>query len=149
MQKMFREHGDFASMEVQIRKKHLKTKSETSGGAWFTEHRLKTEKQWTKMLAWSLVLLSLFWSLTRSKSTLWLYIMIHAIFSPQNLRKMIEKAWTWAQTHGRIRTNEIHGEQEIQVVVDEKFEVSNQDIEEFERSGSIAVEETLCNSFKI
>ncbi len=38
-------------MEVQIRKKHVKTKSETSGGAWFTAERLKTEKQWSKMLA--------------------------------------------------------------------------------------------------
>lgn len=77
--------------------------------------------------------------------------MIHAIFTPQNLRKMVEKAWAWAQTHGRIRTNEVHGEQEIQVVVDERFEVSNQDIEEIEQSGSIAVQERLCMrmSFKI
>lgn len=51
LQKMFREHGSFSSMEVQIRKKHVKTMSETAGGAWFTEHRLKTEKQWTKILA--------------------------------------------------------------------------------------------------
>jgi len=48
---MFREHGSFSSMEVQIRKKHVKTMSETAGGAWFTEQRLKTEKQWTKILA--------------------------------------------------------------------------------------------------
>lgn len=56
---------------------------------------------------------------------------------------MIEKAWSWAQTHGRVRTNEIHGEQEIQVVVDEKFEMSKLDIEENERSGAITVEEGL------
>lgn len=56
---------------------------------------------------------------------------------------MIEKAWSWAQTHGRVRTNEIHGEQEIQVVVDEKFEMSKLDIEENERSGTITVEEGL------
>ena len=55
----------------------------------------------------------------------------------------MEKAWGWAQTHGRIRTNEVHGEQEIQVVVDETFEVSNKDIEENERSGSITIEERL------
>ena len=55
----------------------------------------------------------------------------------------MEKAWAWAQTHGRIRTNEIHGEPEIQIIVDEKFEVSKLDIEENERSGTITVEEGL------
>ena len=56
---------------------------------------------------------------------------------------MVEKAWQWAQTHGRVRTNQIHGEQEIQIVVDEKFEVSKLDTEEYERAGNIDVEEGL------
>jgi len=45
---MFREHGDFASMEVAIRKKSVKTKNENAGGGWVTELYLKTEKGWSK-----------------------------------------------------------------------------------------------------
>ena len=44
---MFRDHGDFESMEVQIRKKSIKTKNETAGGAWVTELFLKKEG-WSK-----------------------------------------------------------------------------------------------------
>lgn len=57
------------------------------------------------------------------------------------LRKMIEKAWAWAQARGKVRTNSIHGEEEIQVVVNETFELNNADIEEVEQKGSIAVQE--------
>ena len=54
---------------------------------------------------------------------------------------MVDRAFTWAQSNNRIRTNEIHGEQEIQVVLNEKFEVSNVDVEEVERCGNITVQD--------
>jgi len=54
---------------------------------------------------------------------------------------MIEKAWSWAQRHGKIRTNEIHGEDEIQIILTETFDVNSANIEESERSGNITVQD--------
>ena len=56
-------------------------------------------------------------------------------------RKMIESAWAWAKAKGRVRKNEVHGEEEIKIVLTETFDVNNADIEEVERSGSIAIQE--------
>jgi hypothetical protein len=55
---------------------------------------------------------------------------------------MVDKAWVWAQARGKVRTNQVHGEDEIQIVLSETFEVNNADIEEVEQSGSIAVQDT-------
>jgi len=45
---MFAENGSFAAMEIQLKKIHQKTQSETEGGGWVTETYLKTEKKWNK-----------------------------------------------------------------------------------------------------
>ena len=47
---MFREHGSFEAMEVQIKKKHVKTKNENAGGGWYSELFLKTHENWTKTM---------------------------------------------------------------------------------------------------
>lgn len=45
---MFREHGSFETMEIQIKKKSVKTKNQNAEGGWFTELTLKQEKGWSK-----------------------------------------------------------------------------------------------------
>lgn len=59
------------------------------------------------------------------------------------LRKMVERAWAWAQARNKVRKNGIHGEEEIQIVLSETFSIENQEVEEHEQSGSIAVQESL------
>ena len=54
----------------------------------------------------------------------------------------MDKAWAWAQARGKVRTNEIHGEEEIQIVLSETFEVNNADIEEVDQTGNITVQDT-------
>lgn len=48
IKQMFAENGSFAAMEIQLKKIHQKTQSETEGGGWVTETYLKTEKKWNK-----------------------------------------------------------------------------------------------------
>ena len=57
---------------------------------------------------------------------------------------MIEKSWAWAKNFPpgvKHRTNEIHGEEEIKIVLRETFENQNANIEEVDRVGTFAVEE--------
>lgn len=56
-------------------------------------------------------------------------------------RSMIQKAFQWAEANGRKRKNAIHGEDEIQIVLSETFELKDLEIEEQERSGSLVCEE--------
>ncbi len=51
LKQMMLDHGSFAAMEVHLKKTSEKSKSETSGGGWYTEHYLKTAEHWTK--SWS------------------------------------------------------------------------------------------------
>ena len=57
------------------------------------------------------------------------------------LRKMCDKAWEWARTHKRIRCNPVHGEEEINVILTETYELEDVNLEETNRSGSFQVEE--------
>ena len=59
---------------------------------------------------------------------------------------MIDRAFEWAKknstpTNKRFRTNEVHGEDEIKIVVNDTFEFDNIDLDETTRSGSVTVEE--------
>lgn len=45
---MFKEHGSFAELEVQIKKKHLKSKETAKSGGRYTKHYLLTKEGWTK-----------------------------------------------------------------------------------------------------
>lgn len=58
---------------------------------------------------------------------------------------MIENSWAWAQKQGpgRFRINEIHGEEEIKIVLFQGFDDTNAQIEEVERKGQLSVEEGL------
>lgn len=59
------------------------------------------------------------------------------------LRKMIDKAWEWAKNQGptKFRTNAIHGEEEVRIVLSDTFEHEDVDIEENQRTGTMEVED--------
>ena len=60
---------------------------------------------------------------------------------------MVEKAFAWADANGAKRTNEIHGEEEIKIVLDQTFEVEKTQKEETERTGSFTVQDRkICRS---
>ena len=54
---------------------------------------------------------------------------------------MVTKAIQWAQKTGNIRVNEVHGEQEIRLILNETFVHKELREEETTREGSIAVED--------
>ena len=56
-------------------------------------------------------------------------------------RKMLDRAWEWAKTNKKWRTNAVHGEEEIRIVLSDSFELENVEIEETTRTGSFEVEE--------
>lgn len=53
---------------------------------------------------------------------------------------MIDRSFAWAQKNKRMRSNPVHGEDEINIVLSETFELENMDIEENTRSGTFAVQ---------
>ena len=55
------------------------------------------------------------------------------------------KAMQWAQKTGNIRVNEVHGEQEIRLILNETFVQKGLREEETTREGSIAVEDLGSN----
>ena len=54
---------------------------------------------------------------------------------------MIERAWNWAKAKGKVRTNDVHGEEEIKIILSETFDINSAEIEEAERSGTIEVKD--------
>ena len=57
---------------------------------------------------------------------------------------MILNAWRWAdQQAGRKRTNEVHGEEEIRIVLHDTFQFLSEEGERCEQSGSFEVEDFL------
>ena len=60
---------------------------------------------------------------------------------------MCDRAWEWAARTGNLRTNQVHGEEEIKIVLNETFLAKNIHREENERSGSIQVEDICMHEF--
>ncbi|CAL1169384.1 unnamed protein product [Cladocopium goreaui] len=56
-------------------------------------------------------------------------------------KQMIASAYAWAEKNGRKRVNPVHGKWEIQLVLDDTFELKNKEVEETERSGGLTVED--------
>lgn len=57
------------------------------------------------------------------------------------LRKMVDKAFSWAESNKRYQVNSIHGEAEAFLVLSEGFSVSSTDIEENSHESSFEVED--------
>lgn len=53
---------------------------------------------------------------------------------------MMDHAWDWAQEHGQLRVNAIHGEEEARLVIEDFFGHVTQQGSEFRQSGSFTLE---------
>ncbi len=73
---------------------------------------------------------------------------IHAMVNSDHLilklRKMISNAWAWGKQSNNLRTNEVHGEEEVRLVLADTFEDTHKKLEEVDRSGSIHIEDRGC-----
>ena len=55
---------------------------------------------------------------------------------------MIDNAWSWAERNGRIRKNEVHGEEEAKLILDETFNYKDKTGQETNQEVNMAVEES-------
>lgn len=53
---------------------------------------------------------------------------------------MYENAVKWATARGKIRTNPVHGEQELQIPLEETYSREDNEMEETTRQGTIEVQ---------
>ena len=63
---------------------------------------------------------------------------------------MINNAWDWAERHNKLRKNEVHGEWEAKIVLDDQFKFKEAEGFDSEQSTSMAVEvpwPTLCTHY--
>ena len=58
-------------------------------------------------------------------------------------RKMIDHAWNWAELNGKLRHNDVHGEEEAKLVLDETFMFSNKRGQGVTQEKAMVVED-LC-----
>ena len=54
---------------------------------------------------------------------------------------MADNAFSWAETNGLIRVNEMHGEQEAKLILDDEFHHDQQQSEHVEQTSRMDVEE--------
>ena len=55
---------------------------------------------------------------------------------------MIDNAWSWAERNGRIRKNEVHGEEKAKLILDETFNYKDKTGQETNQEVNMAVEES-------
>ena len=53
---------------------------------------------------------------------------------------MIDKSWQWAVKTGRHRTNQVHGEEEVQLVLSETFSLNERQEQNVTQEGNLTVE---------
>ena len=53
---------------------------------------------------------------------------------------MAENGFKWGQSTGNVRRNEVHGEEEVALILEETFKTKEVNEEEVTREGNIAVE---------
>ena len=70
---------------------------------------------------------------------------MHVICCCYLLRQMAEKSFEWAKSRGLHRNNEVHGEEEARLVLEDSFALSTQDGWEGEMSGSIELGDSQRN----
>ena len=66
--------------------------------------------------------------------------MIHNLIRSTS-RPMIDAAWSWAASHGLLRTNEIHKEQEAKLILSDSFELQDETGQEIALNGTIEAED--------
>ena len=62
------------------------------------------------------------------------------------LRSMIENAWTWAQNRNKLRKNEIHGEEEAKLILDETFGFCEKEGTNMSQEGRMLLEDPPCSN---
>lgn len=61
----------------------------------------------------------------------------------QPVRKMVEHAFQWAETNGKIRTNVQHGELEAKLIIDDTFSFTDKKGEGTDQEKSLLVEDYM------
>ena len=54
---------------------------------------------------------------------------------------MLDRTFAWGKQTNNLRTNSVHGEEEVRMILSECFEALDKSIEEVDRSGTIHVED--------
>ena len=63
---------------------------------------------------------------------------------------MITNAWAWAERHNKLRKNEVHGEWEAKIILDDQFKFNEAEGFDLEQSTAMSVEvpwPTLCTHY--
>ena len=56
LKEMFKQHGSFETLEVQVRKRSTKSFEKGKSGGWYTKQHLESKEGWTKYLSYLVVL---------------------------------------------------------------------------------------------
>lgn len=112
----------FPLVEMALKKTKETSIGQTKVGRWVTKHYLLNVCSWTKTLG---VMQCLF---NRDPSSEW-------------PRKMADKAFEWAGGRKLIRVNEMHGEEEAKLILDDTFEWVQRESETTTESVSLMVED--------
>ena len=54
---------------------------------------------------------------------------------------MLDSTFAWGKKTNNLRTNSVHGEEEVRMVLSDTFEALDKSIEEVNRSGTIHIED--------
>lgn len=54
---------------------------------------------------------------------------------------MLDKTFAWGKQTNNLRTNSVHGEEEVRMILSDTFEALDKSIEEVDRGGTIQVED--------
>ena len=73
-----------------------------------------------------------------------LHLILHDILY---LRSMVTAAWSWAQARNLIRRNEVHGEEEVRLILSDNFSLLDETTNETSMSGRFEVEDCSSTPF--
>ena len=126
---LLKKHGSFASMELEVKKTHLKKKARAKHGGFYTRVYLASQCHWTKCLGAEVC------SHLKSSTCI--------SGCPQQcgtLRPMIDNAFKWAASTNNLRRSKIHGEEEAYLLLSETFELLDEEGHEVAISGNMEVQ---------
>lgn len=138
LKELLKRHGEFAKIEVSIKKWVEKKARFDKKGGWYTKVWLQNERHWTKNLSSNI-----------------LHCLMHYRFwsTPTDPRKMLDAAWDWAERHHKKRKNPVHGEEEIGIVLDDEFLFRTEKGEGMSQQGDFDLEDptdyTACSPYRL
>ena len=68
----------------------------------------------------------------------------HSQTSLRSLRQMADRSFEWARARNLVRTNEVHGEEEASLVLEDSFAVAEQTGWEGSQSGAMELSASLA-----